>query len=84
MKKLVLFIFFLISFQSYSQGKIYKYYFHINEYNAAPTFIKINESLVYNGSNINLQSFLSNYNIISFYQAFPSSNRALNLEVFAS
>lgn len=82
MKKVFVFICFLILTQSYSQEKIYKYYVHLNNYDDPPTFENINGLLVYDGTNIDLASFLSGYDVISFNQAFPSSLRTLNLEVF--
>jgi len=82
MKKLILFICFLTISQSYGQEAIYKYYVHINDYQNPPKFVNIDGLLLYNDNNISLKFFLTDYNITFFSQAFPTSTRPLNLEVF--
>lgn len=82
MKKIFFLISFLFFVTTYGQEKKFKYYVHLNDYSNPPTFENINGLMVYNGNNSNLQSFLNDYTITFFSHAFPSSTRALNLEVF--
>ena len=65
---------------SFCQGQtVYKYYVHLTNSTLAPPFVKQGNYSVYTGTDTNLQSFFSNYNIISFDQFVPS----INLESFS-
>jgi subtilisin family serine protease len=68
-------IIFCCLFFSQSEGqKIYKYYIYLDNSTSAPEFIRQGNYSIYVGKNTNLGVFFSNYQIISFSKAFPSSN----------
>ena len=79
-----LFLIFCILFigNCYSQVTIYKYHLYVTDYNSPPTFQKIDNQLVYSGTNKRLQSFLANYYVTDFYQLYPTSKRPINLREF--
>ncbi|HMK07231.1 MAG TPA: S8 family peptidase [Flavobacterium sp.] len=65
---------------SWSQGQtVYKYYMYLDSSSSAPVFTKSGAYSVYVGTNPALQTFFSNYSIISFSKAIPSSD----LEIFS-
>lgn len=66
----------------FSQQKAYKYNIYVNDYSSPPEFVSINNNMVYSGSNNDLNNFLKDYTISSFYQMYPTSNRPINLRVF--
>lgn len=85
MKKLLIFFSFLYFVNCFSQQTIYKYNVYLFDSTLAPQFTKNQTNSTYTGQNSGLSSFFSNYNIITFEKAFPSTtwesfSRVLYLE----
>ncbi len=80
MKKAI--IFSLIWFWTANSQTIKKYYVNLFDYSNPPTFSNINGELLYNGNDLALLNFFSNFEIYKFEQAFPTSPSSIDKEVF--
>ncbi|MCR5861933.1 S8/S53 family peptidase [Flavobacterium sp. J372] len=82
MKKLFIIICGLLFTMGHSQSTFYEFYVELDNYENAPEFVKDGELLTYVGKDEKEAAFFSNYEILEFYQAFPSSKRQRTLNVF--
>lgn len=84
MKK-ISFIFLLFFFNNiliYAQSDLYKYFIHMTTYKEASSFKKVDDRMIYFGENAELQVFFQKHMILEFHQAFPSSPREKDRNVF--
>ena len=82
MKRYFILIILIFVCEVHSQETVYSFSIKLSDYNNAPEFEKLGNSSFYKGSDKNLENFFKNYNVVDFYQAFPSSRKIGNLNVF--
>lgn len=83
MKKVFLsFIILLFSISSSQAQKVYKYYLHLSNYNAAHRFVSIGGMLSYSGTSDREKSFFDKYQILEYRQAFEDAIDIAALNVF--
>ncbi len=73
MKKLLMVFCVLCLFTGYSQVSSHKYYIYLNDYKLSPTFTKVNNLLVYSGTNASEDLFFKNKNLTYFQPAFEDA-----------
>lgn len=81
MKKSISFVFLLLCFFIQAQKK-HTFNIELNHFSNSPVFTLSNGFLSYVGSDLVEKNFYSNYQILKFYQTYPSSNRLVNLNIF--
>lgn len=82
MKKHIFLLFLFFAFALSQAQKKYIFNIELSHYNEAPTFKLNNGLLEYNGTDESEIEFFSRYEILNFYQIYPSSNRLVNLNMF--
>jgi Subtilase family/Secretion system C-terminal sorting domain len=84
MKKILILFILLFSIIVHSQnGKVYKYYVHLNDYHNAQLLSKGNDGLMtYSGSNSFESTFFNNYQILEYVQAFEIAIDVNVLNIF--